>query len=374
MPVTNNKQKLAIGLMSGTSLDGIDAALIKSDGVNVMHYGIPLSRPYDRHEHGILKITLSEARCEGQPTNKNTNINETSKMITDLHIEVVKTLLRQNDLSPIDIDVIGFHGQTLLHNPGEGWSWQIGDGNQLSKELGIQVVSDFRKYDVSNGGQGAPLVPVYHKAVFSGRGVKYPIGLINFGGVANVTWIGSDKTDDLIAFDTGPANALLDDWVRRNTDYIYDKDGIFSQHGTIHQGLIEKWINNDYFKQPPPKSLDRDYFNVDEVNSLSLEDGAATLAGFSVACLKEAINIYPKKVNNWYVSGGGAHNPTIMTMLNEVLGENVKTLNTIGLDGDYIEAEAFGYMAVRRLYDLPITFPGTTGISSPSTGGVISKP
>jgi len=374
VPKTNNKQKLAIGLMSGTSLDGIDAALIKSDGVSVERFGIAFNRPYRKHEYVILKNTLREARREGQPTNKNTHINKTTMMITDLHIEVVRNLLIQNDLLPIDIDVIGFHGQTLLHGPDEGWSWQIGDGNRMSKELGILVVSDFRQYDVSHGGQGAPLVPVYHKSLFSGSGLEYPIGLINFGGVANLTWIGSDDTNDLIAFDTGPANALLDDWVRKNTDYIYDKDGIFSQRGTIHHKLIEKWMDNDYFKQPPPKSLDRDYFNVDEVNSLSLEDGAATLVAFSVACLKEAISMYPKKVNNWYVSGGGAHNPTIMTMLNEVLGNNVKTLNTIGLDGDYIEAEAFGHLAVRRLYDLPITFPRTTGISLPSTGGVINKP
>lgn len=360
--------------MSGTSLDGIDAALIKSDGVRVERFGIPLNRIYSKQERGTLKDALREARCEVRPTEKNTHINETEQMITDLHVVVVKKLIAQNNLLPEDIDVIGFHGQTLLHGPDEGWSWQIGDGKRLSQELGIPVVSDLRGFDVANGGQGAPLLPVYHRSLFAGRDVNYPVALINFGGVANITWIGGEGPDDLIAFDTGPANALLDDWIRKNTDQIYDVDGKISAKGHIHEDLIDKWMDNNYFKLPPPKSLDRDDFNVDEVNALSLEDGAATLAAFSVECLKFASGQCSQAINNWYVCGGGAHNPTIMAMLNDALGGDVEPVNAIGFDGDFIEAEGFAYMAVRRLYDLPITFPGTTGISKPSTGGILNTP
>ncbi len=371
---SNNKQKLAIGLMSGTSLDGIDAALIKSDGTSVERFGTPYNRTYSKEEREVLKEALSEARREVRPTDENIYIDETERMITELHIEVVRELLTKNDLSSSDIDVIGFHGQTLLHGPHEGWSWQIGDGKRLAKELDILVVNDIRGFDVAHGGQGAPMVPVYHRSLFAGRDVNYPVALINFGGVANITWIGGDGSDDLVAFDTGPANALLDDWVRKHTDLIYDEGGKISSKGYIHQDLIDKWMENDYFKLPPPKSLDRDDFNVDDVNALSLEDGAATLAAFSVACLKLASNQCPKAVNNWYVCGGGAHNPTVMTMLNDALCGDVEPVSAIGFDGDYIEAEAFAYMAVRRLYDLPITFPGTTGIEEPSTGGVINNP
>lgn len=374
MSQVNIKEKLAIGLMSGTSLDGIDATLIKTDGIQVKPFGTPLNRVYSKQERDILKDALREARNEVRPTKKNTHINETEKLITDLHVEVVKELIEQNNLLAEDIDVIGFHGQTLLHGPAEGWSWQIGDGKRLAQELNIPVVSDLRGFDVANGGQGAPLLPVYHQSLFVGKEANYPVGLINFGGVANITWVGGGGHDDLIAFDTGPANALLDDWIRKNTDMIYDEDGKVSAKGTIHQDLIDNWMDNEYFSALPPKSLDRDDFNVDEVNSLSLEDGAATLAAFSVECLKAASEQCPKAANNWYVCGGGSHNPTIMAMLNDALGGNVEPVSAIGFDGDYVEAEGFAYMAVRRLYDLPITFPGTTGISKPSTGGVLNTP
>ena len=369
-----NTQKLAIGLMSGTSLDGIDAALIKSDGVHVDRYGVPHNRPYSKSERKLLKKALNEARLEGRPTHENDHINHTEQLITDLHIEVVRALLLKNDLTSTDIDVIGFHGQTLLHDPDEGWSWQVGDGKRLAHELDISVVNDLRAYDVAHGGQGAPLVPVYHRSLLAGRDVNYPVGFLNFGGVANITWIGGDGPDDLIAFDTGPANALLDDWIRSQTDHIYDQDGMFSSRGTVDQNLIEKWMDNDYFKKPSPKSLDRDDFNVEDVKRLSLEDGAATLVAFSVSCVALASRHCPKAVNSWYVCGGGAHNPTVMTQLNDALGGTVEPVSALGFDGDYIEAEAFAYMAVRRVFDLPITFPGTTGISKPSTGGVINNP
>ena len=366
--------KLAIGLMSGTSLDGIDAALIRSGGETAQRYGRAFHMDYSTDMRDRLKKTLSEARVEKRPTDKNTLINETEQILTDLHYVVVCDLMELNDLRTEDIDVVGFHGQTLLHDPDEGWTWQIGLGDRLAKKLGITVVNDLRGNDIKNGGQGAPLVPVYHQSILKSQTSEYPAALINIGGVSNITWVGSEKTADMVAFDTGPGNALLDDWVRERTDLPYDIDGMISTKGKVDQELVECWMENDYFKINPPKSLDRDDFDVSEVSRLSLEDGAATLCAFTVATIKAGAEKCPAKVKNWYVCGGGAHNPVIMKMLKGTLDGDVNTVGSLGFDGDYIEAEAFAYMAVRKLYDLPITFPGTTGISEPSTGGVINFP
>ncbi|MEZ5756929.1 MAG: anhydro-N-acetylmuramic acid kinase [Emcibacteraceae bacterium] len=369
-----NTELTAIGLMSGTSLDGIDAALIKSDGQSIRRFGRPFHMTYNREQRDQLKAALKEARNAGKPTNANKLINDTEQLITALHAEVVRELLKQNNLKTTDIDVIGFHGQTLLHGPNEGWSWQIGDGEKLSKMLNITVVNDLRRYDVEHGGQGAPMVPVYHQAIVREIAEDFPVGLINFGGVANITWIGGRDSENLLAFDTGPANAMLDDWIRKHTDYIYDQDGKFSKKGIVNREILSGWMKNKYFEIKPPKSLDRDDFNVDEVNRLSLEDGAATLAAFSVEALKVASGQCPQPVKKWYVCGGGAHNLTIMKMLKEALACDVGPISDLGFDGDFIEAEAFAYLAVRHLYNLPITFPGTTGISKPSTGGIVHKP
>ncbi|HRW29205.1 MAG: anhydro-N-acetylmuramic acid kinase [Alphaproteobacteria bacterium] len=369
-----NAELTAIGLMSGTSLDGIDAALIKSDGQSIKRFGRPFHMTYSRGQRDQLKAALKAAREAGRPTSSNNLINETEQLITALHAEVIRELLKQNNLETHDVDVIGFHGQTLLHGPDDGWSWQIGDGRKLAEMLEIQVVNDLRRNDVEHGGQGAPMVPVYHQAIVRDIADSFPVGLINFGGVANITWIGGRDTDNLLAFDTGPANALLDDWIRKHTDYIYDQDGMFSKKGTVHREILSEWMKNKYFEIKPPKSLDRDDFNVDEVNELSLEDGAATLAAFSVEALKVASGQCPEPVKKWYVCGGGAHNPTIMKMLEDALACDVRPISDLGFNGDFIEAEAFAYLAVRHLYNLPITFPGTTGISKPSTGGILNKP
>lgn len=370
----NRPIKLAIGLMSGTSLDGIDAALITSDGDTVQRFGQAFHMDYSTDMRSRLKQALSEARKEKRPTDKNALINETEQIQTDLHYVVVCELLELNGLKTDDIDVIGFHGQTLLHGPDEGWTWQIGLGERLAKRLNITVVNDLRGNDVKNGGQGAPMVPVYHQSILKGQISEYPAALINIGGVANITWVGSEEGGDMVAFDTGPGNALLDDWVREHTDLPYDIDGMISIKGKVNDDMVSGWMENDYFDISPPKSLDRDDFEVSEVSALSLEDGAATLCAFTAATIKAGAAKCPAEVKNWYVCGGGAHNPVIMKMLKDVLDGDVAPINALGFDGDYIEAEAFAYMAVRKLYDLPITFPGTTGISEPSTGGVINLP
>ena len=218
------------------------------------------------------------------------------------------------------------------------------------------------------------MVPVYHQSIVKEKADGFPVALINIGGVANITWIGGPDAVDLVAFDTGPGNAMLDDFIRKFSDYTCDIDGTISTKGKINQNLVRGWMENKYFSEFPPKSLDRDDFNVDEVDNLSLEDGAATLCAFTVASIKAGSTICPLPAKHWYVCGGGAHNPTIMKMLEKALQGEVSSVNTLGIDGDFVEAEAFAYMAIRRLYNLPITFPGTTGISVPSTGGIINNP
>ncbi len=361
-------------MISGTSLDGIDASIIRSDGETVERTGKTYHRPYSREEQDLLREALAEARAEGRPTANNRLINKVEALVTKLHSAVVNNLLAENKLAHEDIDVIGFHGQTVLHGPDDGWTWQIGDGEKLAGALEIPVVHDLRSNDMAYGGEGAPLACIYHHVVASQNDVDYPIAMLNMGGVANITWIGGPEAEKMLALDTGPANALLDDLVRKHTDLPYDQDGKISAKGMVDRDMVQGWMKNPYFNLPIPKSLDRDECNVDEVATLSLEDAAATLCAFSVECVNVAEKLCPAPVKHWYVCGGGAHNPVIMNMLDGALEGSVEPVDVLGFDGDYIEAEAFALMAIRKLYNLPISFPGTTGVSRPVTGGVLNKP
>jgi anhydro-N-acetylmuramic acid kinase len=369
---------LAIGLMSGTSLDGIDVALVKSNGHNCTPWGKPFHLPYSDKDKTRLQEALEIARVERKPNKSNKTINELENFLTNLHYNAVVATLNLNGLKNSDIDVVGFHGQTLLHKPEERWSWQIGCGRTLSKKLKITVVNDFRRYDVSNGGQGAPLVPIYHHALFDTKRNEYPVAILNIGGVANLTWNDGRSTERLVAFDTGPGNALLDDWITKNSALPFDKKGMISSKGKVKRSLVKKWMENPYFLMLPPKSLDRNQFDVSGLQKSSnvenyFEDGAATLCAFTVEAIKLAESQCPAPVKQWYVCGGGAHNPTLMNMLSKKLSGKVNLASDIGWSGDFIEAQAFAFLAVRTLYDLPITFPRTTGINKPSTGGVIHK-
>lgn len=369
-----NIEILAIGLMSGTSLDGVDAAIIKTDGNKVTRYGKSCHIPYTKMQRKQIQKAFAHAKRENNPTARSNSILVAEGVINDLHCDAVKKIIELNKLQSKDIDVIGFHGQTLLHNPDEGWSWQIGDGRELAERIGIKVVNDFRRFDVENGGQGAPLVPIFHHALLPENETDFPIALLNIGGVANMTWFEGRDPNDMVAFDTGPGNALLDDWVRSHSDMPYDKDGAMSSKGNVQEILVNELMNHDYFKEMPPKSLDRDAFDISSISMLSPEDGAATLIAFTVNAIKMAEVMCPKFVKKWYVCGGGANNPTMMKMLSDELFGELKNIAELGFDGDFVEAEAFAYLAVRKLYNLPITFPGTTGVNKPSTGGIIKYP
>jgi len=369
-----NKEVLAIGLMSGTSLDGVDAAIIKTDGNQITRFGKACHISYTVEQREQLQEAFAHAKRENNPNVRSNSILIAEGVINRLHLDAINEIISINQLQKNDIEVIGFHGQTLLHKPEKGWSWQIGDGSELAENTGIKVVNDFRRFDVENGGQGAPLVPIFHRALLPNDETDFPIALLNIGGVANLTWFNGRDPNDMVAFDTGPGNALLDDWIRKHSDLPYDKDGEISSKGNVQEILVNDLMNHDYFKEMPPKSLDRDAFDVSSLSMLSVEDGAATLIAFTVNAIKMAEVMCPDFVKKWYVCGGGAHNPTMMQMLSDELYGDVESISSIGFDGDYVEAEAFAYLAVRKLYNLPITFPGTTGINEPSTGGKVHMP
>lgn len=357
-----NSPVTALGLMSGTSLDGIDAALLTTDGRSLIETGTHLSVPYDEEFRDLLRSVLGGVGP----------IEPVEQTLTELHVNAVHALLDQAGLKSDDVDLIGFHGHTVLHDPDHSRTWQIGNGALLAAKTGIDVVCDFRSNDVANGGQGAPLVPAYHQALATN--LEMPLAILNIGGVANVTYLSGDA-QSLIAFDTGPGGALIDDWVNRTLGKPYDDGGAIAEKGSVSKSVLDRFLQSPYFQKPPPKSLDRDEFEFDAVKSLSPEDGAATLTAFTRDSIVKAAEHFPSIPKRWLVTGGGRHNTYLMKQLKAALGVPVAPVESVGWQGDALEAQAFAYLAVRSRAGLPITFQGTTGVSTPQTGGVFySKP
>ncbi len=390
--MTGKKVYTAIGLMSGTSLDGVDAAVVRTDGMGVVEPLGFVSVAYEESVRETIRACLGMADCD------DLQVREAEQLLTAVHVEATQKVLdyvklqkEKNQASVAvggGVDVIGFHGQTIFHNPnpkkggelqggadhggvtvelGEGVTVQLGDAELLARKTGIDVVSDFRRRDVAAGGQGAPFLPLYHQA--RAAELSKPVAIVNIGGVANVTWIGED---DIVAFDTGPGNALLDDFVRGRTGADFDEDGALADSGHSVDYLLEKWYAHPYFKQKPPKSLDRDAWDVGDLSDLNDADGAATLSVFTAETIMAALEHMPKKPKAWYVTGGGRKNKMIMQYLKAHLGV-VAPVEEIGWNGDALEAEGFAYLAVRSLLGLPLSLPSTTGVPEPLTGGVLTK-
>lgn len=367
----------AIGLMSGTSMDGIDAAMIYTDGETVDRLGPSLTVSYSPEIRAQIKECLAIAAKTHDRSNPPEEIRLLERQLTDMHYKAVEELLSLTHLEHNQIDVIGFHGHTVTHRPDKGWSWQIGDGGRLAGRSDIKVVNDFRSNDLAHGGEGAPLVPIYHRALLKRERRHNTVAIINLGGVGNVTWI--DFSDDeenpaILAFDTGPANAILDDWAEVHTGIPCDKDGALAARGIAHTEVISQLMNSPYFDEVPPKSLDRDDFNVQSARGLSAEDGAATLTDFVVESVVAAQSHFPKPVEAWYVCGGGCHNKTLMRRLRAHTSVMIDPVEVLGWRGDALEAEAFAFLAVRRLLNLPASLPSITGVDEPCIGGVISEP
>lgn len=349
----------ALGLMSGTSLDGVDAALVRTDGLRVLEFGPFRSEPYEPAFRERLRAVLGGKG----------DVAGVERDLTGIHAAVVKALLRE---AGGRADVIGFHGHTILHVPEAHRTWQIGDGALLAHETGIDVVHDFRSADVAAGGEGAPLAPVYHAAL-AGE-LERPLAVLNIGGVANVTWIDGPPSDpNLIAFDTGPGNALIDDWVRRHGGGLYDADGALAAAGHVDADALAQLLDHAYFGRRPPKSLDRDAFSTAPVAKLSAADGAATLTAFTANAVARSVAHFPAPPRRWLVTGGGRHNKTMMDALARALPGTVEPVEAARWNGDGLEAQAFAYLAVRSLRGLPLSFPGTTGVGRPTAGGVLRR-
>lgn len=350
----------ALGLMSGTSLDGVDAALVRTDGIRVLEFGPFRTAPYDAAFRERLRASLGGKG----------DVAGVERDLTEIHAAAVKALLREAGREKAD--VIGFHGHTILHAPEARRTWQIGDGALLARQTGIDVVHDFRSADVAAGGEGAPLAPVYHAALAAE--LERPLAVLNIGGVANVTWIdGPSSAPNLIAFDTGPGNALVDDWVRRHHGRLYDMDGALAASGRVDAGALARLLDHDYFGRRPPKSLDRDTFSTAHVAGLSAADGAATLTAFTAQAVARAVMHFPAPPRRWLVTGGGRHNKTLMEALAASLSGTVEPVEAARWNGDGLEAQAFAYLAVRSLRGLPLSFPGTTGVERPMAGGVLRR-
>jgi anhydro-N-acetylmuramic acid kinase len=361
----------AMGLMSGTSMDGVDAALIRTDGETVAQFGGALSAPYPPETQRRFRAALDDAQKLGVNGPLPGLFAAIEAQSTALHTDAVAALLRQEGLDPKSVAVIGYHGQTVLHRPDKRQTLQLGSGAALARAAGIDVVNDFRGADVRAGGQGAPLVPLYHQALVQRLAVNEPIAVLNIGGVANVTFVG--PSGDLLAFDTGPGNALIDDWARRHTGHGVDKDGRLAAAGQVHAARLMAALAHPYFTKPGPKSLDRLDFTSEMAEGLSVEDGAATLTALTAASIAEAIRHAPERPARWVVCGGGRRNPVLLAMLRRYLGNNVQTAEDVGWRGDDLEAEAFAYLAVRALRGLPLSLPTTTGVPRPMTGGVFHR-
>lgn len=355
----------ALGTMSGTSLDGVDAAVVVTDGEEIHEFGESAYRPYSAEERDILRAALGQ--WEGEA------VEAAATVVEAAHAEILAEFS--------GIDVIGFHGQTIAHEPDRGRTLQIGDGKVLADALGLPVVWDFRTADVRLGGQGAPLAPFYHWALARLIGARQPIAFLNIGGVANLTWAdpraASPETPGaLIAFDTGPGNAPLDDFMRERLGLPRDTDGRLAAKGEISEAVLSRLLDDPYFFKVPPKSLDRNAFDSPGrwVADLDDAEAAATLTAIVAASVARGMEHCPLPPAHLLVSGGGRRNPVMMQMLVSTLDCPVVPVEEYGLDGDMLEAQAFAHLAVRVLRGKPTTAPGTTGVAAPVGGGRHSRP
>ena len=368
------KAALYIGLMSGTSLDGIDVALIETDGVSVKKRLGFKGFPYEPEQRAMLGDAIATVRHSNDPLAivMGQVYTELSDQLADWHATAVEQFLASlSDLDRAQIAAIGFHGQTLDHRPDDGITIQLGNAQRLASTLGIPVVGDFRKADVNNGGQGAPLAPLYHAALLNGAETERALGILNIGGVANLTVLERDpaKNMRITAFDTGPGNGLIDDWVARHTSNTFDQDGRLGAAGTVNDTALDELLAHPYVQAPYPKSLDRHDFDLTGVIDLSLEEGAATLTAFTAESVNRSIGQTGAVLDKVYVTGGGRHNPTLMTMLRDRTGMDCQPIESLGVNGDAVEAEAFAFLAARHLRELPLSWPETTGCKEPTVGG-----
>ena len=372
----------ALGLMSGTSADGIDAAILTTDGDKELEFGASLVQPYSEDQRRAIKDAMERAQTLTADDDLKSLFGDLEHDITLAHAAAVKTLLEQAKLSPSDIDVIGFHGQTILHRPpadtANGLTLQLGDGAALAAATGIDVVSDFRSADMAAGGHGAPLAPLYHQALVETIDPEIadpadPVMVVNIGGIANITYVPRGGRGPLMAFDAGPGNGLMDDWMQQMTGEPFDNYGDAAGRGLSDPDILGALLSHRFFEKEPPKSLDRHDFTLKRLEGLDADKGAATLSAFTACAISLTTHHTPDEPNTWIICGGGRKNNTLMKNLNEFVGGQVFSADDIDWKGDVIEAQAMAYLAVRSKAGLPLSVPGTTGVKQPTTGGVLHQ-
>ncbi len=376
--MADKSSKIALGLMSGTSLDGVDAAFLETDGDKIIRFGPSLTLPMPANNPMGETIRAALAwQFKGSPPHIFTKAED---FIDSLHIKAVRILCDQYPDWAHRLSVIGYHGQTVLHVPPTvsskrtrtGRTLQLGRGQRLATATGVPVVFDFRSADVAAGGQGAPLAPIYHKALSEYSALVGDIAVLNLGGVGNVTLIADG---DIWASDTGPANGPLDSWMLMMSGQAIDRNGAAALAGRVDFGRIEPWLKAPFFERSVPRSADRYDFDVlEEMQDMSLSDGAATLVGFCVLSVVKTLAAFPKSPTRLIVCGGGRHNAAIMWMLQAQMGIEVLSAEDVSWNSDAIEAQAFAYLAARHMRKLPISLPSTTGVSHPMTTGRLVNP
>lgn len=367
----------AVGLMTGTVLDGnIDVALLKTDGESVETFGAYTLSPYSEETRLLLEDTLRQARHWNFEGSEPAIFKQAEEALTRAQSSAVQELVNSAGLSMEEIAVVGFHGQTVLHRaptkerPGD--TRQLGDGQLMATILGTKVAYDFRTADVRAGGQGAPLAAIYHTALLRGVDQSGDSAILNLGGVGNITWW--DGKELVVAFDTGPANAPLNDFIKGLDLGEMDRDGKLGASGKVDEARLERLLQHPYLTAPYPKSLDRFDFTSAMAEGLNAADGAATLSAFTASAVGKALDLLPHRPKRLIVSGGGRRNPTIMSMIEGRAGVQAVSADTFGWRGDAVEAELFAFLAVRTLRGLPISFPTTTGVPKAQTGGRIANP
>jgi anhydro-N-acetylmuramic acid kinase len=363
----------AIGLMSGTSMDGVDLALIESDGKKIIKHLNFTYQPYQKDfKEALNKVIYDRPSLE--------KIKLVEKQLTLIHADLVNNFLTENKINPKEIDVVAFHGHTILHNPDQRITWQIGNSGLLSHLTGINVISDFRTRDVALGGQGAPLVPIFHFHLFAEH--KRPTAILNIGGISNITYFNSENEEEIKAFDICFGNAPLDDLMRKKLGRDFDQDGEVAKKGTVDFLLADRILQNELFHKKPPKSFDRDDFSeiISPINNLKVEDALATFAYMHAKAININLDFLAEKPQEIFVCGGGRKNTALMDeMKKHIIGSKIRSVEEIGLNGDAVEAEAFAFLAIRSLLNLPISFRSTTGVSANlpnrniARGGILFK-
>lgn len=355
-----------LGTMSGTALDGVDAAMLRTDGHDILEFGPHAYRPYSAAEQTTIRQAFGQ--WPGDP-----DVASAAEVVETAHAEVLARFS--------GAEMIGFHGQTLAHDPGNGRTHQAGNGQLLAQALNLPVVWDFRSNDVQMGGQGAPLAPFFHFACARWIKASKPLAILNLGGVGNITWIDPSQPSPeapgaLLAFDTGPANAPINDLMQIRLNLAQDESGALAATGRADEKLVQAFLAQAYFHKIPPKSLDRNDFQpfFKKTHRLSNADAAATLTAIAAASVAKAAEHFPAPITRLLVAGGGRHNATMMVQLTQRMNCTAEPIENAGLNGDMLEAQAFAYLAARVAYGLPTSAPTTTGVAAAVGGGQISRP